>query len=156
MVIRELRPEDVEPLSIIEARAFSMPWSAADFARLIADRNSLYLVAEVDGQVVGSCGVTNVSGEGEIDNVVVDEAYRNRGIATALLQETLRRGYAMGVEAFTLEVRVSNAPAIHIYEKAGFVSEGIRPRFYEKPTEDAMILWKRNSPPTPEDHGKRP
>ncbi len=50
----------------------------------------------------------------------------------------------MGVEAFTLEVRVSNAPAIHVYEKVGFVSEGIRPRFYEKPTEDAMILWKRH------------
>lgn len=144
VVIRELRPEDIEPLCAIEARAFSMPWSAADFARLIADRNSLYLVAEEDGRVVGSCGVTNVSGDGEIDNVVVDEACRNRGIATALLRETLRRGYTMGVEAFTLEVRVSNAPAIHVYEKAGFVSEGIRPRFYEKPTEDAMILWKRH------------
>ena len=54
MVIRELRPEDVEPLSIIEAKAFSMPWSAEDFAGLIRDRNSLYLVAEVDGRVVGS------------------------------------------------------------------------------------------------------
>lgn len=144
MIIRELRDEDVEPLSVIEARSFTMPWSAADFARLIQDRNSQYLVAEVDGHVVGCCGVTNVSGDGEIDNVVVDEAYRNQGIATALLQETLRRGYAMGVEAFTLEVRLSNAPAIHIYEKAGFVSEGIRPRFYEKPTEDALILWKRD------------
>lgn len=144
MIIRELRAEDVEPLSVIEARSFSMPWTAADFARLIEDRNSRYLVAEEDGRVVGCCGVTNVSGDGEIDNVVVDEAYRNRGIATALLRETLRTGYAMGVEAFTLEVRVSNAPAIHIYEKAGFVSEGIRPRFYERPTEDAMILWKRD------------
>lgn len=144
MIIRELRAEDVEPLSVIEARSFSMPWTAADFARLIEDRNSCYLVAEEDGRVVGCCGVTNVSGDGEIDNVVVDEAYRNRGIATALLRETLRTGYAMGVEAFTLEVRVSNAPAIHIYEKAGFVSEGIRPRFYERPTEDAMILWKRD------------
>ncbi|MDE5892060.1 MAG: ribosomal protein S18-alanine N-acetyltransferase [Acetatifactor sp.] len=144
MIIRELRDEDVEPLSVIEARSFTMPWSAADFARLIQDRNSQYLVAEVDGRVVGCCGVTNVSGDGEIDNVVVDEAYRSRGIATALLRETLRRGYDMGVEAFTLEVRVSNAPAIHIYEKAGFVSEGIRPHFYEKPTEDAMILWKRD------------
>lgn len=143
MTIRELRPEDVGPLSAIEEKAFSMPWSAEDFARLIRDRNSLYLVAVVDGHVVGSCGVTNVSGDGEIDNVVVDESYRNRGIATALLEETLRRGRDMGVKAFTLEVRVSNAAAIHVYEKAGFVSEGIRPRFYEKPTEDAMILWKR-------------
>lgn len=144
MIIRELKPEDIQPLSEIEARAFTMPWSAAAFERLIEDRNSRYLVAEIDGQVVGCCGVTNVSGDGEIDNVVVDEPYRNRGIATALLQETLRRGYAMGVEAFTLEVRVSNAPAIHIYEKAGFVSAGIRPRFYEKPVEDALILWKRD------------
>ena len=144
MIIRELKTEDVEPLSVIEAKAFTMPWTAADFARLIQDRNSQYLVAEVDGCVVGCCGVTNVSGDGEIDNVVVDEAYRNRGIATALLRETLRRGYAMGVEAFTLEVRVGNAPAIHIYEKAGFVSEGIRPHFYDKPKEDALILWKRD------------
>ncbi len=144
MIIRELRTEDVEPLCVIESKSFSMPWSAADFVRLIQDRDSLYLVAEEDGRVVGSCGVTNVSGDGEIDNVVVDEAYRNRGIATALLRETLKRGQAMGVKAFTLEVRVSNAAAIHVYEKAGFVSEGIRPRFYEKPTEDAMILWKRD------------
>ena len=144
MTVREMTRADVEAVCRIERECFSMPWSAADFARLIRDRDSLYLVAEEDGRVVGSCGVTNVSGDGEIDNVVVDEAYRNRGIATALLRETLKRGRAMGVKAFTLEVRVSNAAAIHVYENAGFVSEGIRPRFYEKPTEDAMILWKRD------------
>ena len=54
MIIRELRTEDVEPLCAIESRAFSMPWSAADFARLIRDRDSLYLVAEEDGRVVGN------------------------------------------------------------------------------------------------------
>ena len=48
-----------------------------------------------------------------------------------------------GITAYTLEVRVSNAPAIRLYEKFGFVSEGIRPGFYEKPTEDAMIMWRR-------------
>ena len=52
-------------------------------------------------------------------------------------------GDTMGVEAYTLEVRVSNAAAIHVYEKNGFVNEGIRPRFYEKPVEDAMIMWRR-------------
>ncbi len=55
------------------------------------------------------------------------------------------RGNAQGVEAYTLEVRVSNSIAIHVYEKLGFVSEGIRPDFYERPTEDAMIMWRRKS-----------
>ena len=63
--------------------------------------------------------------------------------AEAMLRELIARGEAAGVEAFTLEVRVSNAAAIHIYEKEGFRSVGIRPGFYEKPREDAMIMWRR-------------
>jgi ribosomal protein S18 acetylase RimI-like enzyme len=59
------------------------------------------------------------------------------------MKELIKVGKSRGIEAFTLEVRVSNAPAVHIYEKLGFVSEGIRPNFYEKPREDAYIMWKR-------------
>ncbi len=141
--IRRLQEADVEPVSILEAKAFSMPWSAKDFAQLLEDEKSLYLVAELEGEIVGCCGVTNICGDGDINNVMVAEGHQGKGMAQALLQELLRQGTAMGVENFTLEVRVSNAPAIHVYEKLGFVSEGIRPRFYEKPVEDAMIMWKR-------------
>lgn len=143
ITVRRLKPEDVEPLSLIEARAFSMPWSAKDFADLIDRNHCLYLVAEVQGQVVGCCGFTNCGGEGNIDNVVVDEPFRGKGIGGMLLQELLRQGEELGIQDFTLEVRVSNEPAIHVYQKLGFVSEGIRPRFYEKPVEDAMIMWRR-------------
>ena len=76
---------------------------------------------------------------------MVAEKFRGRGIASRLLQELMVRGNAQGVEAYTLEVRVSNSIAIHVYEKLGFVSEGIRPDFYERPTEDAMIMWRRKS-----------
>jgi ribosomal-protein-alanine N-acetyltransferase len=55
----------------------------------------------------------------------------------------MKEGQKEGLTAYTLEVRVSNTQAIHVYEKLGFVSEGIRPGFYEKPAEDAMIMWKR-------------
>lgn len=143
ITVRRLKPEDVEPLSLIEARAFSMPWSAKDFADLIDRNHCLYLVAEVQGQVAGCCGFTNCGGEGNIDNVVVDEPFRGKGIGRMLLQELLRQGEELGIQDFTLEVRVSNEPAIHVYQKLGFVSEGIRPRFYEKPVEDAMIMWRR-------------
>lgn len=141
--IRKLREDDIEPISRIEADSFSMPWSPKDFADLLSRSYCTYLVAEVDGEVVGSCGMTNICNEGNIDNVVVAEQFRGRGIAQKLLQELIALGEEEGVEAFTLEVRVSNAPAIHVYEKMGFVSEGIRPGFYEKPVEDAMIMWRR-------------
>ena len=141
--IRELRDSDIETVSAIEQVSFSMPWSPQDFRDLLSRDYCFYLVAVADGQVVGCAGLTNICKEGNIDNVVVAPEYRGRGIATGLLEELLAQGEEQGIEAFTLEVRMSNAAAIHVYEKMGFVSEGIRPRFYEKPVEDALIMWRR-------------
>lgn len=141
--IRELQDGDIEALSAIEAASFSMPWSPQDFRDLLSRDYCMYLVALVDGKPVGCAGLTNICNEGNIDNVVIAEEYRGQGIATRLLTQLLSRGEAQGIEAFTLEVRVSNTPAVHVYEKLGFVSEGIRPRFYERPVEDAMIMWRR-------------
>ncbi len=143
LIIRELQDEDIEVLSRIEAASFSMPWSAEDFAALLQHDYCMYLVAEVDKAVAGCCGMTISCNEGSIDNVVVAEEFRGRGIAGELLRELIARGNARGVEAYTLEVRVGNGAAIHVYEKLGFISEGIRPGFYEKPVEDAMIMWRR-------------
>ena len=60
-----------------------------------------------------------------------------------MLEYLLEKGRNAGVEAFILEVRKSNENAIHLYEKLGFVTEGIRKNFYEKPVEDGLIMWKR-------------
>ncbi|MBQ4537752.1 MAG: ribosomal protein S18-alanine N-acetyltransferase [Lachnospiraceae bacterium] len=143
LMIRPLQESDVEPLSIIEAESFSMPWSAKDFADLLKRDYCVYLVAEVDGEVAGCLGMTDICHEGNIDNVVVAERFRGRGIATQLMETLFTEGEKRGVEAYTLEVRVSNAAAIHLYEKMGFVSEGVRPGFYERPVEDALIMWRR-------------
>ncbi len=143
VLIREFCKEDVDAVSAIAEQVFTLPWSPKDFEQLLEDKNCLYLVAVQEGKVVGCCGVMNILGEGDINNVMVEECCRGQGIAYAMLKELLERGKTFGIDDFTLEVRVSNAPAIHVYEKLGFVSEGIRPRFYEKPVEDAMIMWKR-------------
>ena len=141
--IRELQDGDTEELAGIEAEAFSMPWSKKDFDDLLSHPYCFYLVALADGQVAGCCGYTSSFNEATIDNVVVAEKFRNQGIARKMLRELILRGEENGVESFTLEVRVSNEAAIHIYEKFGFRSEGIRPGFYEKPREDAVIMWRR-------------
>lgn len=141
--IRQLQEGDIEELARIEAQAFSMPWSAKVFRDLLGNPYCFYFVALEGGRIVGGAGYTDLCGEANIDNVVVAEAYRGQGIGQMLVRELIARGEAGRIKAFTLEVRVSNKTAIHIYEKAGFCCEGIRPGFYEKPREDAMIMWKK-------------
>ncbi|MGN0403239.1 MAG: ribosomal protein S18-alanine N-acetyltransferase [Acetatifactor sp.] len=143
ITVRELCEEDIPRLTEIEAESFSMPWSEKDFRELLSRPYCMYVVALADGELVGSAGYTNICDVANIDNVVVAPEFRNKGIAHAMLKELIARGEAERVEAFTLEVRVSNAPALHLYEKFGFLSEGIRPGFYERPREDANIMWKR-------------
>ena len=95
-------------------------------------------------KIVGTAGMRILGNEGDIDNVAVLPEFRNLGIAGKLLDGLLDMGRQKGVTEFTLEVRVGNEYAIKLYEKAGFVSEGIRPGFYEDPKEDANIMWIRS------------
>ena len=140
---REIREDDLDAVCRLEEDTFSMPWHRQDFADMIVQDHLLYIVAVFDNIIVGGCGLRNIVGEGEITNVTVARVYRNQGIGTDLVEYILQRGCKMGITAFTLEVRKSNLAAIHLYEKLGFVTEGLRTNFYEKPCEDALIMWKR-------------
>ncbi len=141
--IRPMEKRDVDAVSRLEEETFSMPWSREAFLEMITKKDAAYYVAESAEEIVGGCGVLMVAGEGNITNVAVKASARNQGIGTKLLRYMIGEGERNGLNAFTLEVRVSNAAAIHVYEKLGFRSEGIRPNFYEKPAEDAVIMWKR-------------
>ena len=143
VIIKPLTEEYVDQVCVLEEEAFSMPWHRESFLEMIANENACYLVALIGEEVVASCGIRQIVGEGEITNVVTKSTMRGKGIAEKMLRTLLEEGAKMGAKEFTLEVRVSNAPAIHLYEKLGFVSEGVRKNFYEEPTEDALIMWKR-------------
>lgn len=141
--IRKMEAADVAAVSKIEEEVFSMPWSEQDFLEMIEADYAYYLVAEEGDSIVGCCGFRNISGEGEITNVVIKPEYQGKGIGRKLLEKILALAESLGIDACTLEVRVSNQIAIHLYESMGFRGEGIRPDFYEKPREDALIMWKR-------------
>ena len=143
ILIRPMEEKDLAEVAKLEEDNFSMPWSVDAFREMVFCPEACYLVAEDKGKICATAGVRNISGEGEVTNVVVREEYRESGLGSRLMECLLDQGKALGAEAFTLEVRVSNTPAIRLYEKLGFISEGIRPKFYEKPIEDAMIMWKR-------------
>ena len=141
--IKSLTEEYVDQVCILEEEAFSMPWHRESFLEMIQNKDACYLVGLHEDEVVASCGLRNIVGDGEITNVVTKASERGKGIGEKMLLKLLEEGVAMGVEAFTLEVRKSNYAAIHLYEKLGFVTEGIRKNFYEEPTEDALIMWKK-------------
>lgn len=145
IIIRGLQYKDVDAVCRLEESAFSMPWHRISFIEMLENPNALYLVAvDERDQVIGCGGLRAIVGEGDISNVVVKKECRRKQIASRLMTELLKRGMEeFQLTEFTLEVRVSNEPAIHLYEKFGFRSEGIRKNFYEKPKEDAMIMWKR-------------
>ncbi len=143
VIIRPMMQEDIAKLVQMEQNIFSMPWTEQNFADLLTRSYCLYLVACKADKIVGCAGLTVLGNEGDIDKVMVCEECRGQGVASYLMEELLSEGRRRGVQEFTLEVRVSNIAAIRLYEKFGFVSEGIRPRFYEKPVEDAMIMWLR-------------
>ena len=146
--IREMQQSDLEEVTALEASCFSMPWKYRDFEETLTNPNRVYLVAETDAadikeHILGGCMLTNIAGEGDITNVAVREAYRGKKIAAALMEALLKFGRERyGITAFTLEVRSQNTAARNLYEKLGFVSKGVRPGFYEKPKDDAVILWK--------------
>ena len=144
VTVRKMKKEDLDRVSQIEKECFSTPWSRDAFEDMIDNEAALYMVAEDNGYIVANCGVIVAAGEGDICNVAVDPSYRKRGIAELLLTRIMEEASSkMAVEAFTLEVRISNRAAISLYEKLGFVNEGIRPGFYTSPKEDAVIFWKR-------------
>lgn len=144
VIIRRMREEDLEQVSRLEEETFSMPWSISAFREMVNHPDAYYFVVVDRGRVCGTCGIRNLAGEGELTNVVIREEYRGSGLGQRLIAEAICEAQKAGMQAFTLEVRESNAAAIHVYEKLGFVSEGIRPGFYEKPAEDAVIMWKRS------------
>lgn len=141
--IHDMKKEDLEQVAAIERDSFSMPWSLRSFEEALDNPNAFYVVAEENGQVAGYCGAYLILDEADVNQVAVLSSCRNRGIGKKIMKALLLRLEGAGAVAVTLEVRQSNKAAVALYESLGFVTEGIRKNFYEKPVEDALIMWKR-------------
>lgn len=143
--IREMTPEDIDAAAELEAVNLGKEaWSRGQLLDAMTRDDTVYLVSEKAGRIIGLCGVRNVSGDGEVTNVSVAGDVRNEGTGYKMLKQLLERGRGIGITAYTLEVRSGNTAAVRLYEKLGFKSKGVRPGFYDEPKEDAVIYWKRN------------
>lgn len=143
IIIRPMEEKDLPHVIEIEKASFSKPWTLNDFSASLKLPN-IYLVALVDEEITGYCGLWGVAGEGQINNVAVAKNHRNKGIAFSMLTQLINIGKEQGLGEYTLEVRRGNHSAIGVYHKLGFCDEGYRKNYYEEPTEDALIMWLRD------------
>ena len=126
----------------MEKQFFSSPWSENSVRSELHNPLSLWLVA-IDGETVcGYIGSQTAAGETDVMNLAVLPDYRRSGLGRRLTEALIVRLREQGSAAVLLEVRESNAPAISLYEKAGFHTVGIRPNYYFKPKENAIIMRK--------------
>jgi ribosomal-protein-alanine N-acetyltransferase len=144
--LRALGLADLRAIETIERRSYPTPWSRSMFAGELAKPSSICLGAyDVDGGDGKLCGYLIVSryvDAWHVMNVATDPEHRGRGIATMLLERLFELTADDARRGYTLEVRVSNATAIALYERLGFESRGIRRGYYTDNREDALIMWK--------------
>ena len=146
-VIRRMRLRDVDAVCAIENATFARPWSRESFRQEL-ERNvaARYLVAEKDGRVIGYAGAWIILDESHITNIAITPEERGQGVGRKLTEALMQYLSNLGAAYATLEVRVSNERAQHLYKSLGFVSVGKRKRYYEDNGEDAWLMVCENMP----------
>ncbi|AJD90161.1 ribosomal-protein-alanine acetyltransferase [Jeotgalibacillus malaysiensis] len=133
---------DIDAVLAVENASFSAPWSREAFENeMTINQFAKYLLLEVDGTVVGYCGLWLVMDEAHITNVAVVPELRGRKLGEKLMVKVMDMLRDEGVKMMTLEVRVSNYIAQSLYEKLGFLKGGIRKNYYSDNGEDALVMW---------------
>jgi ribosomal-protein-alanine N-acetyltransferase len=143
--LRQLDLGDLGAIERIEREAYPTPWSRSMFAGEVAKPSSISLGAfdtDAGDALVGYLIISRYVDAWHVMNVAVADAYRRRGIASRMLEELFRLTEPDHKRGYTLEVRVSNASAIALYERLGFHATGVRRGYYTDNREDALIMWK--------------
>lgn len=141
LVIEEMKVDDIDGVFEVEKNCFEDYWSKDSFKKELSNNLAKYLVAKVDGKVVGYVGIWFVVDEGHITNVAVHEDYRGQKIGDQLIKELVQVCKDNKIVSMTLEVRTSNTVAQNLYRKYGFKMAGIRKEYYSNNKEDAIIMW---------------
>ncbi len=144
--IRPMTIEDCRQVAQIERICFSNAWSVSMFESLFLYPENHYFVAE-QGQeiplIVGFAGILTAIDTADVMNIGVLPEYRKQGIGALLLQNLEEKAKFYNCTQMMLEVRESNMPAVHLYQKHGYIQIAIRKNYYSNPTENGIVMQKR-------------
>lgn len=146
ITIRRMQASDVDNVITIEEKAYGEHhWSKESFLNELSNELARYNCAfDEDGNLVGYSGCWQILEEVHITNIAVSPDFRRKKVGEKLLKRIVDECYENMAKYITLEVRVSNTPAINLYEKYGFKSLGVRKGYYQNNNEDALIMWTEN------------
>lgn len=141
--IEDMTEETVSKVQALASDLFSVPWSEQSLREEIDNPHCIFRLAlDFDKKLIGYYGIYTMYENADIARIGVDASYRRRGIGSVLLKDAEQKAKEAGCEKMQLEVRASNEAARAFYEKHGFKQDGLRPNYYDKPTEDAVLYSK--------------
>ncbi|MGP4077593.1 ribosomal protein S18-alanine N-acetyltransferase [Halobacillus sp. K22] len=140
--IRKMTLEDIDEVMEVERASFAVPWTEGTFRQEVEDNPyAHYYVIEKDDHVVGYCGLWLVIDEAHVTNIAIHPEARGNKFGEQLFKHSCDEAIQHGAIQLSLEVRVSNTAAQHMYRKFGLVPGGIRKRYYTDNGEDALVMW---------------
>lgn len=144
--ILPMSKEDIDGILKIEEASYGEHhWSKDSFYGELKNPLARYFSAfDENNNLIAYAGSWLVIDEAHITNVSVSPEYRRKHVGEALLVKIIETCYKEMVKYLTLEVRVSNTPAINLYTKYAFKSLGTRKGYYQNNNEDAYIMWTEN------------
>ncbi len=140
--IKVLGAEHLADVLKIEEECFSKPWSENAVKDLLSSGNAELLGAFDGDKLLGYSCLEWVLDEGSLTNIAVYESSRKSGVGSELMVALLNSAQEKQLAFVTLEVRVSNLPAINLYRKFGFEDVGFRRNYYDAPREDALLMTR--------------
>ena len=130
-VLSEASSRDAAAIAALHAMSFRRGWSEQEVDGLLLDRHVIAHRATSGGKLAGFIMSRVVEDEAEILSVAVAARAQGRGLARNLLTLHLRRLAGLGARAVFLEVDEHNAPAIKLYDRAGFREVSRRANYYQ-------------------------
>ena len=140
--IRESLPGDIREILELERICFHPPWTESSLVLEMKDPDGRMLTAVSGGRLAGFCMMHRAGDQAELYQIAVRPECRRNGAALELLRAAEAWAGESGLSEGFLEVRASNAPAIGLYEKAGWRRLGTRKQYYTDPVEDALLYGK--------------
>lgn len=116
-------------------------WTYQILKEELESENSSYLIARMNDEIIGFAGIKVVLDEADIMNIVIKKNYRNQGVGTLLLENLISLAKRLNLKSLSLEVSEKNLPAIHLYQKFGFESLGVRKNYYQD--KNGIIMTKK-------------